>query len=869
MAEEGPAPGVEIAFEIDGRRLTARASAAAPAGRPKLLIVPGAYGEAARLAPSIDRAFGDSFDWLCPDMPASREDADFGDPGIENVASLFGRMAARRFGGAPYGILGTSMGGIVGARIARVNPAAVRALALDDPPLRSAQQSAIRELVADLYRRMPDGAWRARFDDYARACLGFDPARGAFEPRDHAPEFEDLPAPVLVVAGDRPRGPGDRAGGGPACFDADSEAALRRARGAGFLSILRLAGLGHSLLLLTPELCAPYFADFFGKHLSGTAAPDETALAARGLEHAKAGRAAEAYREFLRIHALRPDDPAAAWFAGAVALQAGDPRAALGPLARACMAPNADESAIRSLETAMRAAPEGTYDAYRHVLRAAVSAHRADGPLYRAYVAAFPPGADPLGEAAFHESMDGPDLAPATRSHASFARVLALRSLGLNEAAYDVARASRELWNSPIGELAALQCEIYSDRTDDAQAAGAVSAYYRAIEAHGAERRAPRTRRPGRARPRVGFMSACFDQVSYLPQCFPLFAEFDYDGFEVSILPLGGTGVLPSQVRAMPPGAVRPVPVLGFDNDKDPAAYRAAADFIAGLDLDALIDMDDVLGPFSARLMMLRPAPLQGTWLNNVSACADPSTDFTLAQRCLFPDALDAQTARRLLALPDDAFICDPSCVDPGPPDTTAGPAERGEGVVFGSLSQRYKIGAATFALWAKVMRAVPEARFRLANRDVAAPSIAAHARAEFARHGVDPSRIDFAVAAGYPGYLEAYRDIDVVLGTYPVPGGATAIQAIWQGVPVVARGFPSPLGRTARWLEAATGRPGTAHDDDDSFVAAAAALARDREGLAAFRRSARARLGAKGRADAPRFARAFEAALRAALAHG
>ncbi|MCM0021154.1 MAG: alpha/beta hydrolase, partial [Tagaea sp.] len=371
-------PGVEIVFEIDGIRVTARANGIA--GRPKLFVLPGAYGEAARLAPSLAQAFGDSFDWLCPDMPASRETADFGDPGIANVARILARVARAHFGDAVYGILGASMGGIVAAHIARENPGRVAAIAIDDPAVRTAQQWRVREVVVGLYRAMPAGRWRDGYQDYARRVLGFCPASGALFALDHGDAFSGLKAPLLVVAGDEPLLPKRESEKSVSSFDADGEGALRAAYSGPFLSIVRIAGLGHSCLFAAPDVCGPFFLDFFARHAPDAAglAPGESALAARGLARAKAGDMSGAYRDFLRVAALRPDDPGAAWFAGAIALQAGDPRAAIGPLARACATPAADPERLRALETALRSAPAGTYDAYRHALRTAIAAHRGD-----------------------------------------------------------------------------------------------------------------------------------------------------------------------------------------------------------------------------------------------------------------------------------------------------------------------------------------------------------------------------------------------------------------------------------------------------------------------------------------------------------
>lgn len=852
---------VEIEHVSGGVRLRALAAPHSDARRLPVLAIPGSYGEATRMAPALIEAFGDGVEWLCPDMPASREGADFGDPGIANVARLLADFARARFSGRRYAILGVSMGAVVGARIAASEPDRVLCLAVDDPALFTAQQWRVREVIDDLRRPMPEGRWRDHLDDYARAVFGYDPIARTIRPIDHTGEFAALRAPVLAIAGDEPLGAARATDKSLSCFDPESEAGLRATYRGEFLSIVRIAGLGHACLIGAPATVGPYLLDFFARHggASVRGAFDDTALAARGLERAKAGRTVEAFADFLRLHAARPDDAQTAWFAGVLAGQAGDARAALGPLARACALPGRDPAWARALETALRAAPAGSFEAYRAAVRAAVAANPEDEALVRAYLAALPATADPLGETRFLEGLDATAKGPATRGQIAFARVSVLRALGEADAARDIARDNVGVWGSQAGDLTLLLSELYASDASDARIASAKARYYAGLEARGAERRERPPQGARRARPRLGFMSACFDQVSYMPLAHPMFAALDVARVEPLLFPLGGTGVLPAIVAALPAGAISPVPALGFDTENDPSAWRAAADHIRAFDLDLLVDLDDVLAPFSARLMMLRPARVQATWFNMSGPNPDISVDFVAAPGALYPLSRDADYAGKAMRLPDGLFVLDTGCLVEPPPPVVPGPLDRGEPLTFGSLSHHYKIGGATLDLWASVLRAVPDSRFHLANRDVTAPGVAARLLGEFERRGVAPARLSFAVAHGWPGYLEAYRDIDVVLATVPVSGGTTMFQAAWQGVEILSRTDDSPLGRIGRWLADAIGRPRTACPDDESVAAAARAIARDPSGVRAWRREARATLAAKSKIDAARLARAFE----------
>ncbi len=77
-------------------------------------------------------------------------------------------------------------------------------------------------------------------------------------------------------------------------------------------------------------------------------------------------------------------------------------------------------------------------------------------------------------------------------------------------------------------------------------------------------------------------------------------------------------------------------------------------------------------------------------------------------------------------------------------------------------------------------------------------------------------------------------------------------------GMPTLSRVGATSLGRIGRWLEAATGRAGIAHDSDESFVAEAVRLAHATDERAALRVNETKRLAAKSKLDAARMAKAF-----------
>jgi predicted O-linked N-acetylglucosamine transferase (SPINDLY family) len=99
---------------------------------------------------------------------------------------------------------------------------------------------------------------------------------------------------------------------------------------------------------------------------------------------------------------------------------------------------------------------------------------------------------------------------------------------------------------------------------------------------------------------------------------------------------------------------------------------------------------------------------------------------------------------------------------------------------------------------------------------------VANRTRDIFSQCGIAPKRLIFAYHFGWSHYLAGYQNIDVVIGKFPGVGGTTFFEAAQRDIPTSSRVGATRFGRIGRWLEAATGRLGIAHDSDGSFLAEA-----------------------------------------------
>ena len=256
-----------------------------------------------------------------------------------------------------------------------------------------------------------------------------------------------------------------------------------------------------------------------------------------------------------------------------------------------------------------------------------------------------------------------------------------------------------------------------------------------------------------------------------------------------------------------------------------------------------------------------QPAPVQLTWLGYPGTTGLDTFAGRLTDPRLDPPGLtDASYSEPSLRLPDSFWGYDPQSDLAVASRLPALPRRR---VTFGCLNNFCKVTDPILDLWAQVLRAVPASDLLLL-----APTGACRARVK-ARLGVMADRIEFVTHRPRAEYLQLYHRIDIGLDTFPYHGHTTSLDALWMGVPVVSLTGPTAVGRAGLSILTNVGLPELAADTPAQFVARATELARDPARLAHLKGGLRERMTRSPLMDAPRFARAIEAAYRSAWQAG
>jgi predicted O-linked N-acetylglucosamine transferase (SPINDLY family) len=356
---------------------------------------------------------------------------------------------------------------------------------------------------------------------------------------------------------------------------------------------------------------------------------------------------------------------------------------------------------------------------------------------------------------------------------------------------------------------------------------------------------------PGR-RLRLGLIAPTFRRHVSNASLLPCLRELDRSAFELHLFAhLTRPDPISDAYRALATGWHR---IETLDDDRVATAIRSLA-------IDVLVHP---LGHWpDARVAILarKPAPLQVAYMLNAPTLGLEAVDATIVDRQLDPeDVLASLSTERVLHLPGSFVLMsnDEAAISSEPP------LRRNGYPTFGSFNDTAKLNARGFALWRRVLDAVPDARLVIKGAGLDAPGAAARLRELAGDAGLDQARL---FCRGFSPtraeHLALIDQIDVMLDTVPFPGGASTYDALWMGVPVVALPGDHPMRRAGAATLGNAGASELVAKDETQYVEIARALAGDPDRLAFYRRTLRARLRASPLMDAQRHARELGDALR------
>lgn len=273
--------------------------------------------------------------------------------------------------------------------------------------------------------------------------------------------------------------------------------------------------------------------------------------------------------------------------------------------------------------------------------------------------------------------------------------------------------------------------------------------------------------------------------------------------------------------------------------------------------IDILFDLSGHTSHHRLLTFARKPAPVQVTWIGYPGTTGLRAMDYKLTDLSAPPRTFDHLYTEKFACLPA-ATSFEPAA---SAPEINALPALARGFVTFGSFNRTNKLGHQVIALWSRVLRALPTARMLIGS--VTDDGLKASFTETFARHGIDPDRLEFHPRVGLRDYLQLHHEVDIMLDTFPYTGGTTTNHALWMGVPVLTLTGPSRVHYQSARVLWRLGLPEWVTSTEDEFVSRAAHWTTHLSELAMLRAGLRERFNNNALYRPETMARNFEKAMR------
>lgn len=205
--------------------------------------------------------------------------------------------------------------------------------------------------------------------------------------------------------------------------------------------------------------------------------------------------------------------------------------------------------------------------------------------------------------------------------------------------------------------------------------------------------------------------------------------------------------------------------------------------------IDILIDLSGHTDYNRLLSFGLKPAPVSISTIGYLGTTGLEEMDYYLMyDKLAKPGELDSQFSEALIYLPFNQQFA----LFGGAPDVTPTPALENGYFTFGSFNRISKINDEVLSTWAEVLKRYENSRLLIGS--LTDDDMGQRFSNHFATLGIDESRLILRKRTTLTEYLQMHKDVDLMLDTFPYPGGTTANYAAMMGVPTLTMAGKTPI---------------------------------------------------------------------------
>jgi predicted O-linked N-acetylglucosamine transferase (SPINDLY family) len=333
----------------------------------------------------------------------------------------------------------------------------------------------------------------------------------------------------------------------------------------------------------------------------------------------------------------------------------------------------------------------------------------------------------------------------------------------------------------------------------------------------------PRTR-GARARIRVAYATSDLFRHATAYLIADVLERHDRDRFEIylySFSPDDG-----SEIRQ------RIIAAVEHFVDARQMSDRALADRVRSDDIDILLDLKGYTLNARFGVFAHHAARIQVNFLGYPGTIGASCYEYIIGDRIVTPLEHAASYSEKIAQMPH--------CYQPNDRQRQIGPrptrAECGlpkEGFIFCSFNNSYKITAAIFDRWCRLLRQIDGSVLWLYEAN---PQARRNLLLEAQRRGISAERLVWAPHLPLEAHLARLQLADLALDTLPVNAHTTASDALWAGVPMITTAGDSFVSRVASSVLHAASLPELVATDAQAYEQLALELAQEPTSLLRLR---------------------------------
>ncbi|CCG07805.1 tetratricopeptide repeat protein [Pararhodospirillum photometricum] len=293
-----------------------------------------------------------------------------------------------------------------------------------------------------------------------------------------------------------------------------------------------------------------------------------------------------------------------------------------------------------------------------------------------------------------------------------------------------------------------------------------------------------------------------------------------------------------------------------FDHwiDVVPMNDEAMAQRIHDDQIDVLVDLAGHTGGNRLPVFVMRPAPIQVSYLGYGYTTGLTSIDYYLGDENLTPPGSEPYFSESLWHLPPPMYCYELDESKTIPVNDL--PALTKGYVTFGTLSRTIRLNDGVLLTWKRILDRVPNSRLRLDQK----PFVEEATREKFWERletlGIPRERVELCCTRPH---WAAYHDIDITLDCWPHNAGTTTLESLWMGVPVLSKTDRPSVGRVGASLLCPLDLGEWVVDSIDEYVDKAVAYANSLPLLAELRHQLRDRVKTSAMMDPEDFVSRIE----------